>query len=668
MIVNRLSGYVPTAIIDANPATTVNIIQGNLFGCPLLRNDISSKETSCGSSNLEHPFLAWLVLVSITSVLMMVVRYSRADIVVRIRQHIHEWRETSCRYLSPKADTSDDNGLYHTNCAMKCLEYACSMSIILTTFFILIVMVSFIAIKLHDTSRVNSLYQIQYLYTTTAAYFIGEIPTVLLWLYVSVSGLMAAVSIATSSRTYLPRAPRNKNDTNDDAKMIDYRGAIRAIASRLVVGIIVTLIALVINYGFVRIVYFSNTTNLSLVNLAFAIIKSVYSSTIIPYSSKLVPKSSLQVHMVMISIVVNVISPGLVVLLSSPLCLYYKLKPTSITAFYVYTSYSCINGECKSRPMDASSTITPQWFYSYQCSSSFLTSYLPNFVYLYIINGIISPSFDILAMILSSTGTAARCRAYLQSVSASCSVLFNIYDMVAVGRVFLVADKSSSVSEPSNVEMHVLDDKNTAHRITTVFSAADQYGINVTKLLPSLCVDITLLLTFGLASPLLAVVISYSIIINTLLWYIALGRYIAIVSKESNSSTCYDHLEIAYKDTWRCLSEAWWIMSIFIGMFWSLFINDMIGDKNPTAGIALAVVMMIWCPLVFLLAQKMLAVNTDITTTSNATSSIGDYILNISLSIHNIIWSKVFHATDSTTINTMNEINNLTVESPFKAV
>ena len=665
MAVNRLSGNVPSSLRNVNATTSVNIIEGNLFECPLLRNDVSSEETACGSSNLEHPFIAWLVLTAVTLVVMVVVRYSREDIIIRIRHYTFEWWETSCRCLSPIAGTSDAaimDGLYHTKCAMRYLTCACSMSIILTSFFVLIVMMSFIATKLHGTSHINSLYQIQYLYTTTAAYFVGATSTVLLSLYVTVAGIVVVILCTIArpklniSRASRSESARRIDPDDDDAKDTqDYRDALSALAIRLAVGIAVTAVALAINFGFVRIVYFGKTPNLTAVNLAFAVIKALYSSTMVPFSSRLVPKASRQVHIVMMTIVVNIVCPGLATLLSSPLCLLYKLRPTSISASYDYIEFMCDAFVCDVRPVRSSSTITPQWFYSYQCSSSFLTSYLPNFVYLYIINGIISPSFDILAMLLSSTGLAAKCKAYIQSVFKSSDVFFSMYDKVAVGRVFLVAANSSSVSKPSDdVEMYAIDhrdDKKDANRITAVINTTDShdhYDINVTRLVPNLCVDITLLLTFGLASPLLAVVISYSIIINTLLWYLALGRYITIVSKARSSSACYDHLERAFVDTWRCLPEAWWIMSIFIGLFWSLFVNDMIGDKNHTTGIVLAVMMMVWCPLVFISAHRMLAVNTDVDTTSTSSSgSIGDYVYSMSSSVHTIIWKHVFHFSSS---------------------
>jgi hypothetical protein len=129
--------------------------------------------------------------------------------------------------------------------------------------------------------------------------------------------------------------------------------------------------------------------------------------------------------------------------------------------------------------------------------------------------------------------------------------------------------------------------------------------------MPDLCVDITLLLTFGLASPLFAVIVACSIIINTLLWRLAVGRYITIVSKATCSRACYEKLERAFEDEWRCLPRSWWLICVFIGLFWSLFMFDMIGDSSHTGGIVVAVLMMIWCLSVFFSLKKVLTRKTD---------------------------------------------------------
>lgn len=83
-------------------------------------------------------------------------------------------------------------------------------------------------------------------------------------------------------------------------------------------------------------------------------------------------------------------------------------------------------------------------------------------------------------------------------------------------------------------------------------------------------------------------------------------------------------------------------MSIFIGIFWSLFVLDMIGDKNPAGGVTAAVMMIITCPLVFISLQRAL---THINTSSDDNSNSSDYkyrlndaIERVSQYVHGTIW------------------------------
>jgi hypothetical protein len=87
-------------------------------------------------------------------------------------------------------------------------------------------------------------------------------------------------------------------------------------------------------------------------------------------------------------------------------------------------------------------------------------------------------------------------------------------------------------------------------------------------------------------------------------------------------------------------------MSVFVGLFWSLFINDMVGDKNPTRGVIAAVMMIITFPLVFIPLQRVLSyINTH--TSSNSSSSsykyrINDAIERTSQAVHARIWIWIY--------------------------
>jgi hypothetical protein len=150
--------------------------------------------------------------------------------------------------------------------------------------------------------------------------------------------------------------------------------------------------------------------------------------------------------------------------------------------------------------------------------------------------------------------------------------------------------------------MHRIEGNET-NNIANAISNDNEFGIDVSNLMPNLCVDIIMLLTFGLASPLLAILITFRIVVNTILWRVALGRYIYIVTKKYSLAKTFNSLEYAFTDEWRCLHKSWLIITILVGLFWSLFMFDIIGDKHPTNGVAASLLMLISYPLLFMTIQ-----------------------------------------------------------------
>jgi hypothetical protein len=92
-------------------------------------------------------------------------------------------------------------------------------------------------------------------------------------------------------------------------------------------------------------------------------------------------------------------------------------------------------------------------------------------------------------------------------------------------------------------------------------------------------------------------------------------------------------------------------MSVFIGIFWSLFVLDMIGDNNPTGGVVAAVMMIITCPVIFISLQWILT-HILINEYKYRKSRINDTIDKVSQSINRVIWQCIL------SILMMNEIIN----------
>jgi hypothetical protein len=310
-------------------------------------------------------------------------------------------------------------------------------------------------------------------------------------------------------------------------------------------------------------------------------------------------------------------------------------------------------------------TFIPPWFYSYQCSSSFLVSYLPNFIFFYIISGIAVPLISLIQL-------PNKFKTYINTLIEKVSKLFHVQvpSVLLIEREKAKEDKTQiemkglphpkeesaecvRISEASDTryQSNVTMISNPNSSTVTSSSAAHhkQYEVDLKDMMPSICYDITVFLTFGLASPLLAVIITCSTISKVFVWRLAIGRYISVVSKAIGEAGCYEQLEAAFECSWECLPMSWWIVSVYVGIFWSLFMNDMIGDSHPTGGIVAAILMMIWCPLVFISAHRLLTIHRISNSSSNSNSNSNSNSIErmvmaidrISLGIHNSIWSKL---------------------------
>lgn len=569
LTVNRISGKPPSTFRVTH--STINVCDGNLLGCPLLSNDISNtlgSNVSCGSRNIDTPFCVFLMLVTL-SVIVLRNFYTSGN----VKQQLLEWLDISYRCIPPVGETTETRNLALTRKVINSVECACSISLILTLLFLTIVVPVVVLLKKYSSGVI---YQEQYLYTATTAYLVGLFPAALVWCFLSFSSMAAATLCILKDSTLESSSPESNAVRIEDSD--DHSTLFLEKVKALSIGAVVVCAAVAVNYGFVDIVYFNKPQNLTLIQFAFAIVKYLFGSVIVPYLAKIVPLSSRASFTVSMTILVNVAAPGIAVLLKSPLCLLYLIRPSSTIATYKAPLYECEPRslfDCRISSRSVSSTFIPQWYYSYQCSSSFLTSYLPNFVYLYIINGIFLPIGKLVLMLHNVSYTG--------------------------GSIYSISCPAATMSTEMTTLSAMHSSDSTCEILAKVKEEYSEYCTDMSSLMPSICFNITIILTFGLASPLLAAVISISTVVQLLLLRLALGRYIKVISSRVGATTCYKLLESAFSECLNCLSGSWFIISSLNGIFWSFFINDMIGDTYPNGGIVAAVLVVIWCPLIFAL-------------------------------------------------------------------
>jgi Leucine-rich repeat (LRR) protein len=180
--------------------------------------------------------------------------------------------------------------------------------------------------------------------------------------------------------------------------------------------------------------------------------------------------------------------------------------------------------------------MTPPWIYSYQCSSVLINEYVPVLIITYTISGAIIP----LIWFIIPQQTLSTVAQWLPQSTTENSVL------VAVG----------------------VDAKAKLQQGSKPFSCGRSERLKF-------LLGITVLMTFGIACPLLAVVVAADTISKCGLLHCAIGRLAEQAADEDSRATVLRRLMLS---TGAQLSNEYLIVYSFVGIFWSLFVLDMFGD------------------------------------------------------------------------------------------
>ena len=677
---NRLSGKPPTLLLNSFANLTLNVLEGNLLGCPALENDVNKAKVTCGSTAVDISFAsAAITFIFVMILLLLAWRKQDTFILIHIKRELLKWWKDYYRYLSLPSNASHKEilSLYHTRNALNILEQACSTSLVILAFYLFVILMTYLGMKT-IAGKDYAMYEFQYLFASTASFFHGEGAAACIWIYLTISSTIIALFLTTSrplglmaAKSGLQDATRVKSD--DELAGVDYIDYTKKVITQVLAEILVMVVVFVINLGYLYIVFFIQPPFIDLINFIYAFIKFIVINNFIPSVTKLIRKNSRAIHFVIMIMMVNVVVPGLAVLIESPLCYYDKFYRPKVFVSYDYpeTQYSLDaegTGIVKLVYKTAIDTITPRWFYSYLCSSSFLNSYLTNFVFYYSINSIV-PLFNFISMLIPA-------RFLDKAVKGQEKNIFNIIDDTEVDSPSVEltniniqqsskqqsdvekidqSTKQQTDVEQSDQSVRIENNGTTENDDDNKTSRDNEYLIDVSNLMPNLCVDVIIFLTFGLASPLLAILITLRIFINTILWRIALGRYVSIVSKKFSLNACYEKLEYAFNDEWRCLAKSWWVMTIFVACFWSVFIFDIVGDKKPqNSFIALSLTIILY-PLLFIVLQILLSGDVindndrtaieratfNITTSSISINRVRAQVASLSMGLHRWIWAHI---------------------------
>jgi hypothetical protein len=202
---------------------------------------------------------------------------------------------------------------------------------------------------------------------------------------------------------------------------------------------------------------------------------------------------------------------------------------------------------CSSEYIPVTFSIVPPWLYSYQCSSAVITNYAPVLEVSFTISGIILPIFT--CWLLSHDDVINRLMPTLKTWRLD-------------GIVFC-ADPQAALS---------------------LYKQGGPNHHFENRLWSKVFLNICVLLTFGLACPLLALTVLVDGVTMCLTVHMRTERYVHLcelggIDRSQALGTRKQGSSISRSYSVACLTA----VCIFVGIFWSLFVFDMIGDVYGAA-------------------------------------------------------------------------------------
>ena len=378
---NRLSGLVPNHV---KPLAAVNVLAGNLFQCRYDKSDLPQHDTDidnyeCASNSFDLSIYLWLGFVLLVPVLLL----------VYVRCVAPEWRWPDL--LLDSASAVRLPMLMHVQTVFAATVKTGTYCAV---FCMLVLMPYYVVASVYRGTHTH-----QYAYILSAIYTSGALVFALdfvLW-----TALLVIV-------VFLYRACMQ--DASSKQLGATEAAAITSATERAYVWVLFavfnTAAVLGVNVAFVYTVLYQSTEVQTAAQVLLSLFKLGWSTAVSPWMIRQLdgyfiavregPAEPFFTLQLLVALFNNIAIPCLVVMAVDPNCFSEILLPPSsesvdfllpVCAEQLQQGSSCTN-IFYSR---SSLRFNPPFTYSYQCSSSFITSYAPTFVFMSIATVFFSP-------------------------------------------------------------------------------------------------------------------------------------------------------------------------------------------------------------------------------------------------------------------------------------
>jgi Leucine-rich repeat (LRR) protein len=546
---NRLSGVIPGSMHSVG---SLSMLVGSLFSCAVDRRDLPTQDGdhskySCGSDKVDSALYVWigLTVACLATGCVAALRLREASITA------------SSWWRMPDALVDRTQRLPHLRRVLSVSHALCTVAGLSAAYCVVVLLPLYAW-----ASSFHSTYTYQYAWAVSGAFLSGTtafaLETTFLLLQLALCGLCATWLEALCDHKTMVATILNESVATP--LMADLGLQVAVFTAYLLVNITVVV---GVNVGFVLATLNVNGSDLTVIQILLAVFKLVFNNIALPALTRLIGSlrtrsgqsiakgfASVQLGLSMFN---NIVIPCLVVALISPTCFYDALhSPSAVTSSYEYSGacayvLSSTTLQCVATVAAVEQTsYTPQFAYSYQCSSSFITYYAPTFVTMCIISGIFIPAQRLLVVwIRHRLSPSSRLHALV--TAATPRILREVQCPEEIARA-----RNNPLQSP-------IFDPN--------------------KLVNSLLMYLALLLTFGAMFPPLAVCCAGTMLSTVLYARLAVGRYVAI-SEAAGRTDCVEQIEVACLDATnpRQLRATLAAVLTVSCLFYTLFLFDTLGD------------------------------------------------------------------------------------------
>jgi Leucine-rich repeat (LRR) protein len=598
LTVNRLSGPIPGVF---RYAPTTNILDGNLFQCQDSSKpeyDPNSDEYVCGSSNYN------IALIFYTSALGALLLFGGWKLKQSVAAIFATYDELEAEAIAEQCAVRNVVEL------LTLFKRIFRVTKNLACVYVLLVMSSCILMKTVPQAKLLfSTHSEQYAWISTIAFVHGVLPLVLVTLYIFYSCATIAVGLDIRHSAVKSQLSRFYNTAKHATWSCSWRPvALFVLFFAAVIAHIVVMVT--INIGYIYfLIHGVSTATLLTIQVSLSVFKLWWNNACVGWVVNVFNVSTWTRLFVSSFMVVFtfICSPLVATFFSDSTCFRYVItgQPPVTSTFLVNELTCAINcygnlclSFCEFSPVPSIvyATVVPSWLYSYQCSSSLLTNYTPVLLYSYAISGMLVPLvrltyFNLSADFIDTRFPRVVRESLLMNLSSIHSYKANEIedwdnDVVVAGTASAASvDSVSSVGSKAAPSYSIFAPR---HR-------GSKRLFNATALVSRLVLNIGVMVTFGMASPLLAITICIDSYAMLTVWVGIIGRFLRIhrskvlypsAGVQSVTST---RSQSAFANAWKRLDCAIigvpsgiaagiWLIIVLTSWFWSLFVFDMMGD------------------------------------------------------------------------------------------